>query len=99
MILTLTYLLAVIGLVAIVVTSTLFKPLREGISRQKRDRSSKALKKAFWFLESITNCRLCCSVWAGLILYPVYNCQINVILLPLAGSGFVYILTQLSKKP
>lgn len=57
-----------------------------------------AMGKVWWFFNSIFNCAMCMSVWAGLILYPVYLFEIDAVMDVLCGVTVVSLLVRIWEK-
>lgn len=76
------FVLAVAGLTLIVVKSKLFaKPRTYFTLRYEKQKKAKKNVKVWWFMDSIFNCYMCFSLWAGLLLYPLKDIEIVVYVL------------------
>jgi len=74
----LTFVLASVGLTLILVWSSIFKPLREAISKSKKKVAGKngygILFNILKFTESAFSCCMCMGFWVGILLYyPIFK--------------------------
>ena len=74
----LTFVLASIGLTLILVWSSIFKPLREAISKKKEKVAKKngysILFKMLNFFQGMFSCCTCMGFWVGMLLYyPIFK--------------------------
>lgn len=92
-----------VGLVGILVRSSLVKPLREYLTkkRNKKERFKERVGFFVWFFDSVLHCEICCGVWAGLGIYGLMQFEgviPEIIIFGLMGSYFSNILWNLSDK-
>ena len=74
--------LALVGLTWILVKSTLFKPIREFISKKNTNKGNIFIR----FLDSIMNCEGCMGFWAAGVVYVLDYFKIEIALYCFAGS-------------
>jgi hypothetical protein len=99
------YLLAVTGLVILTNKSKLLKSFREGITANYIsadevyifNKESKLKRNVLWFLNSIFNCSMCMSPWAGVFVLGLYGLSIYI-LYPLAAVAVTTLLITLYEK-
>jgi len=82
---------------------SIFKPLRERISRKHADYNdsdpNSLIQKYYWFIDSIINCVGCFGVYSGLFFYLILyrTISLDIIAYSLSGAIISLILNKLHR--
>ena len=96
-------LLSSAGLTWGVVTSKLFKRLREYFTMNRmlyapKNGKVKLKYYFYWFMDSILNCQGCFGFWSGVICYVLLKCGLEMILFGFIGTVVSLLFFHLIKK-